>query len=207
MEPSKIRAIVYADIFDYPLTTAQLHQWQITENLEFKIKNLKLKKTAGFYHLAGREQIVDLRKKREKTSLLKITKAAQAIALLSKIPTIKMVALTGGLAMLNADKDDDIDLLIVAQKGTLWLTRLISTITLNLMGVRRKPTDKTFKDKVCLNMFVEDGHLTLPKKEQDLYGAHEVCQTKPLFDKDNTYHRFLKANSWAKKFLPNAISN
>lgn len=207
MESAKIKAILYADIFDYPLIKEELEKWQITDR-ELGIRNYELEVGAsnGYYYFPGREKIVKLRVRREKISLSKIKKAKQATSILAKIPFIKMVAITGALAMNNCKKNDDIDLLIVTAKGTLWLTRGLATILLDLKGLRRKPNDKKITDKICLNMVLEDGSLTLPKEEQDLYGAHEVCQVKPIFDKDNSYQRFLKANLWVRKFLPNALT-
>ncbi|MDP3998321.1 MAG: hypothetical protein Q8P89_01750, partial [bacterium] len=39
---------------------------------------------------------------------------------------------------------------------------------------------------------------------QDLFIAHEVYLMRPLFIQDDAYLKFLQANLWAKKFLPNA---
>lgn len=207
MEFAKFKAILYADIFDCPLTKAQLKKWKIAnQESGIRTQELGIEKTDGYYFLRGRGIIVSLRKKREEISRKKLTKARKVVNLLRKIPTIKMIALTGGLAMQNSKREDDIDLLIVAQRGALWLSRLLSILLLDLRGLRRRPGDTDFKDKICLNMFLEENYLTLPKLEQDLYGAHEVCQIKPLLNRDNAYERFLKANSWAKQYLPNAIS-
>jgi len=107
------------------------------------------------------------------------------------------------LAMENSNENDDIDLLIITSKSRLWLTRFLTVILLELVANRRHPADKEVKDKICLNMFLDEGHLEVPKKEQDLFSAHEVCQLKVLWDKNGIYQKFLKANLWSKKFLPN----
>ncbi|MEK6845849.1 MAG: hypothetical protein AABY26_03765, partial [Nanoarchaeota archaeon] len=57
---------------------------------------------------------------------------------------------------------------------------------------------------ICLNMFVDEDHLEIPQKEQDLFSAHEVVQMKPLFDRENTYKKFLITNQWVKKYLQNS---
>lgn len=216
MESAKFRALVYADIFDYPLTAVELEKWKIvgkqllTANLAREgassAYQLLTANKDGYYFLKGREYIVSLREKRQEISQVKLKKAQTASDLLKRIPFVQMVALTGGAAMQNSKISDDIDILIIARKGTLWLTRLLSTLFADLKGIRRKPNDKRVNNKICLNMFMEDGYLTLPQRERDLYGAHEVYQIKPLFDKDGVYVRFLKANYWARKFLPNAVS-
>jgi len=120
------------------------------------------------------------------------------------VPTISLVGVTGGLAMANAKKQDDIDLFFVTKKGTLWVSRLVTTLIAELLGVRRRPKDTKVMNKVCLNMFMAEDAAALPPKERDLFAAHEVLQMVPLWERDGTYQKFLAANSWVKKFLPNA---
>ncbi len=114
-----------------------------------------------------------------------------------------MVAVTGALAMENSNKEDDIDLMIVASKNRLWLARLLTILLIELVADRRRPQDSQVKDKICLNMFLDEAHLALPKKERDLFSAHEVYQMKVLWEKEGIYQKFLKENLWARKFLPN----
>ena len=52
-------------------------------------------------------------------------------------------------------------------------------------------------------MFLDERHLQIPKKEQDLFSAHEVCQLKVIWEKDGIYQKFLKENQWVRQFLPN----
>lgn len=54
-------------------------------------------------------------------------------------------------------------------------------------------------------MFLDENCLYLPKDEQDLYSAHEVCQLLPILDKDNTHKRFFRTNYWVKKYLANCL--
>jgi hypothetical protein len=105
--------------------------------------------------------------------------------------------------MKNSDKDDDIDLLIVTKKNRLWLTRLLAVLLVELVARRRRPGEKDAKDKICLNMFLDETHLGVPPKERDLFSAHEVCQLKVLWERDNLYQGFLRNNQWTKEFLPN----
>jgi hypothetical protein len=83
------------------------------------------------------------------------------------------------------------------------LTRLFSVFLVELTGKRRRPGDQKVKDKICLNMLLDESHLAIPEKERDLFSAHEVCQMKPLWEKERTYQKFLKANQWSQEFLPN----
>jgi hypothetical protein len=212
MEKAILRTLAYADVFDYPLTKEEIWRWLIssgklkTQNLKLKtiVQNSKLiQKKNGFYSLKGRKGIVAFRKQRKQYSASKLKFAEKIAGILRLIPWVRLVGVTGALAMNNADKEDDIDLLIITARNKLWLTRLFSVFLIELTGRRRRPEDKKVKDKICLNMFLDESHLAIPEKERDLFSAHEVCQMKPIFVKEDTYSRFLQENSWVKKFLPN----
>lgn len=202
------KTIVYSDIFNYPLTKDEIGRWLIgrrTKNLEFRIKNYKfIDEKDGFYFLKKRGVIVPLRKKREEYSRQKLKKVQRIAGLIKLIPTVKLVGVTGALAMDNAKKDDDIDLFIVTKKGLLWSTRLFVTILMEMTGKRRHPNEINVNNKICLNMFVDEDHLEIPHKEQDLFSAHEVLQMKLLWDRDNMYQKFVATNQWVEKYLPNA---
>ena len=205
-----LRTLIYADLFDYPLTVEETWRFLLIkksskEEIKKAYRDLKpTKEHDGFYFLKGREKIVGLRKKRQKWSQKKLTIAEKTAKSLKLIPWVKMIGITGGLAILNSDKNDDIDLLIVSAKKRLWLTRFLVTFLVSLVGKRRQPGETQVKDKICLNMFLDEEHLRVPKKEQDLFSAHEICQIRLLYDKDKTSARFFRENQWAKNYLPNA---
>ncbi|PJC28189.1 hypothetical protein CO054_01470 [Candidatus Shapirobacteria bacterium CG_4_9_14_0_2_um_filter_39_11] len=210
LKKAVLSTLAYADIFDYPLKKEEIWRFLLSD-IRYQIldvsKGLKelpeVSQKNNFYFLKEREHLVLLRKKRERWSRKKLKIAKQVARCLKLIPTIKMVAVTGALAMENSNENDDIDLLIITSKSRLWLTRFLTVILLELVANRRHPADKEVKDKICLNMFLDEGHLEVPKKEQDLFSSHEVCQLKVLWDKNGIYQKFLKANLWSKKFLPN----
>jgi len=125
------------------------------------------------------------------------------VRVLRLIPFIKMVAVTGNLAMRNANQEDDIDFLIITQRKRLWLSRFFAVVLLELLGKRRRPEEKEVKDKICLNMFLDEDHLEMSEKQQNLFSAHEILQLKSLYEKDDFYDKFLDQNRWVKKFLAN----
>lgn len=204
-----IRTVAYADVFDYPLTMQELHRWLIDTNvsgisaLTEKIP-AQITTDGRYYYLSGRSKITRLRTKREKTDQRKLIIAIKIIKYLIYIPTITCIAVTGALAMDNAKDDDDIDICVITSSSTVWITRLLTVLILELFGIRRRPSDKNVQGKVCANMFLDENHLGLPLKERDLFSAHEVLQMKPLVWRGETYKKFLKANEWVKRFLPNA---
>lgn len=197
---SNFSTLAYHDIFDFPLTKKELDRWKTPSK---KINNSnQIKQKSGFFFLAGRESLVTKRMLRHIVSIKKINYAKKIAKILSVIPTIKMIGVTGSLAMMNADSSSDIDFMIVTKKGTLWTTRLLTLLVLknNRLSVRRFG-DKNQKDKVCLNLWMDESDLVWRKR--NIFTAHEIAQVLPIIEKDWTYQEFLKKNRWIKKYWPN----
>lgn len=197
-----ITAVSYSDVFDYPLTEEEVLAWSGVRS--FPPGHIRgLVRAGGFVVRAGREKIITLRKKRARIAVAKWARARRVGALLGRIPTVMLVGVTGGLSVNNADTRDDIDIFIIARRGTLWSTRLATTLLADFLGLRRKPGSLEVADKICLNMFMSDDALSLPVSERDLFSAHEVLQMVPVFDRQDTYNTFLRANRWVARFAPN----
>lgn len=194
-----IAALCYADIFDYPLTEEEVRAWlpYVRNYSRSSLKNIY----ASFRPARG---LFETRKKRALWSVDKWAFARRIAKLLQIIPTITLVGVTGGLTRSNTEDADDIDFLIITTPKTLWVTRALSTILLDLFRLRRRPRDTKLRNLICLNMFMSEDGLRVPPKERDLFTAHEVLLMTPLWERDGVYKRFLYANAWVKKFLPNA---
>ena len=198
MELSKKAAIFYHGIFGYPLTLEELEKWKVGKKglseIEKNISSPKLKNDF-------RE-----RKLRGKISEEKIKIARKAANLLEKIPTVKGIFLTGALAMKNADENSDIDLMIVTKRNSLWTTRLLVYGLLRVAGYElRKPKDNDQKDKLCLNIWLDNSALSWDKKDRNIYSAHEIAQVVPIVDKENICQRFLQKNRWILDYWPNSV--
>jgi len=153
------KTIGYSSIFNYPLTTSEIHHWLIgekasLEKIKSELKKLKVSK------INFRE-----RKKKADISVKKWQIAKKTSRLLSKIPTILAIMVTGNLSMNNSDINDDIDLLIITQKNTIWTTRFFANVITDLLKIRRRPNDKHFKNKICLNMYLDEDHLMIEDKK------------------------------------------
>lgn len=191
-------AISYADIFDYPLTREEVRLWA-----PYRLIRTPLAEFQGWFprrytHLTA------LRKQREAWSKEKWVQAQRGASILKLIPTLTLVGATGGLARDNAKEDDDIDFLLITAPRTLWMTRALSTILLDIFRLRRQPNDTKVRNLICLNMFMSEDGLAVPPEERDLFTAHEVLLMRPLWERGGAYQKFLSANQWVKRFLPNA---
>lgn len=213
-ERSILKTLLYADIFKYPLTKNQVWKFLISDekiNKTFLFNNLKnVKKIIdfkdGYFFLKGKKGLIDLRKENEKESNIKLKRAKKIAQIVFHIPSIKLIGVSGALSMKNSDANDDIDFFVVSENNLAWSTRFFSIIILSFLGVYRTKKTENIKDKICLNMIIDESNLHFKKPLQNLYTAHEVIQIIPLFSRNNTYKKFIKENEWYKKFLPNATS-
>lgn len=222
-----LKTLAYADVFNYPLTIGEIHQYFI----HTKPASLSLVKShvsallnkrhpsvqtvkAGvgesskFYFLQGRSQLVTLRKKRQSITDKKAKVGEGVGKWLIKLPHTQAVYLTGAVAINNATINDDVDVFIITKNNSLWTTRLLISGHLFFTKKRRKPKHyqkrSDIKDKICTNLFLDSTHLKIPPRKQNLFTAHEVVQAKPLFVKNNLHHYFLWQNRWVLHYLPNS---
>jgi len=204
VSPGAAVSVIYHDIFDFPLTLTEMIKWE--SGVAFG-KEVAIGAKNGFFFVEGREGIVLKRLMRKRISARKREIAARAAGILKIIPWVKFVGITGALAMENADDASDVDLMIITRKGTLWQSRLLTLLLLMAVGFpTRRFGQKDQKDKLCLNMWLDENDLVWPKRDRNPYTAHEIAQIVPLVDKMKTYENFISANSWIKRFWPNAAA-
>ncbi len=203
LEQAILQTVAYVDMYDFPLTMAEIHQYLIAKKASFAdveqalkssdLINHRLGKKGDYYFLAGRDDIVDIRRQRTQASKALWPHARYYGRLISALPYVSMVAVTGSLAVDNIDTQADIDYLIVTDIGRLWLCRAMS-IVLVRQAARRGIV-------LCPNYFLSEQALSFP--ERNLYTAHEIVQMVPLSGMI-IYDRLLTANRWVKKYLPNS---
>lgn len=212
-EKGLLKTLLYADIFNHPLKKEEIFKFFISnEKLDKKVLSQVLKNSGAahknnYYFINGRTELIKKRKNREKISKLKIAKAKKIIKKIGIVPSVKLIAISGALSMKNAEKEDDIDIFVVTQEKLVWATRLFLILALSFMGVYRRRNAKITSDKICLNMIVGENAMRFKKIHQNLYIAHEIFQMIPVFERDNTYYKFINANNWANSFLPNAFAS
>ncbi|WKZ25335.1 MAG: hypothetical protein QY322_03000 [bacterium] len=182
-------SVKYHDIFDYKLTKAEAIRWQY-KSQKTVVSGIKNKR----------------RLQREKYSQKKLIIAKKAAKLISKIPSVLFVGITGSLAMMNAGKNSDIDLMIITKKNTLWITRLfVYCLIITSRQSLRRPQIASERDRLCLNIWLDETDLIWVKKDRNIYTAHEIAQIIPLVNKQKTYEMFLRCNRWILDYWPNSV--
>jgi hypothetical protein len=205
-----LKTLYYADLFNFPQTKEEIEKFLIKKIDKRKVLEIlnnspEIKKSNNFYFLKSGEKNVKARKIREKESLLKIQKAKNIVFFLSKIPSVLFIGISGSVAVKNAKKEDDIDLFVITEDKTIWVTRFLMVVLLKLLGAYRAKKDKKIKNKFCLNMLVTEKSMSFEKDKRNIYTAREICQLLPIFQRNNAYRKFLLKNGWLKKFLPNSM--
>lgn len=207
-----IKTLLYSDIFGFPLTQEELWIYLISDDIISKEDFLKalgerkiFSKKGKYFFLRGHEDIVRTRIEKEKHSQGLIREANKLLAPLAKFPTIKLIGISGSLAVSSASAIDDIDIFIISRKDSVWLTRFFCILYLIIKGKYRWKKDIKPAGKICLNMLISEDYV-FPKEKQDIYIAHEISQLLPLFCRENAYAEFVEKNRWLFKFMPNVPS-
>ncbi|MDO8497833.1 MAG: hypothetical protein Q7S61_04790 [bacterium] len=226
MEKDILHVIHYFSLFSYPPTFEDIHMFlsrrttthalilkldQLVKKRKIIRKRLKIGQLFTFnsqfstdiYTLPQYSIFLKSVHKKMLLSQSKLHKVRLYLRLLSFVPQIKLVGISGSLAMMNAQKDDDIDLFIISSIGKMWTARFIATCLALGMGMKRKRGVLYARDKVCLNLVFDVSDLTIPKSKRSEYTAHEVLQMKPIINKSSVYDKFIWDNRWVVRFFPN----
>jgi len=212
LEKSILSTLVYYDVLNQPLVNWEVFKYlnkkgdfevdlnkvlDVLENSSELSKYINQKN--GLYFLKNREKIVKQRIQRQIIADKKWKKAKRVIRFLQTIPYIRMVAVSGSLAMNNTKEESDIDLLIIVKSGRIWTCRIFTTLFFQSIGQRRH--GQLTKNRFCLNHYITDKSLKIPHKS--LYNAQTYAHLVPVWQKRGLYRKFQKANAWIKEYLVN----
>lgn len=202
METALLQTVAYSDIFDYPLTAAEIHRYLIDipaarDEVERLLSDGRLvphylSHRDGYFTLPGRETIIETRRRRERQAARLWKRAVLYGRIIASLPFVRMVAVTGELAMDNVGPSSDIDYFVVTEPGRLWLARLM------IVGVVRSAAPRG--DVICPNYLLTENALEFD--DRNLYTAHEVAQMVPISG-FATYRRLRELNTWIEEYLPN----
>ena len=196
---SVFHTLAYSDVFDYPLTAGEICRYLTStkasseEVVRALADEILFARVGEYYTLHGREQVVETRKRRAGIASRLWPKAARYGRIIAALPFVRMVAVTGSLAMNNTDEGQDVDYMIVTAPRHLWTCRALALLVARfakLEGI-----------SLCPNYLLTTHALEL--KEQSLYVAHELAQMIPLSGLD-IYRELRRLNAWTDDYLPNA---
>ncbi len=194
-----LRTLAYSDVFDYPLSAAELHRYLIgvaasPEDVHAALNDsLPLEQKENWFAIRGRATLFESRRRRQARSA-RLWRAARAAGrIIAHLPFVRMVAVTGALAANNVERGADVDYLIVTARGRLWLCRAF------VLALRRLAAP--FGIVICPNYLLAEDALELP--DRNLFTAQELARMVPLSGM-RVYTRMRALNAWTNEHLPNS---
>jgi hypothetical protein len=199
-----VSALAYADVFDYPLTVAQIHRYLVRTpatlaQVEAALAHdpwlaARVERHGDMVCLRGRSATIVLRRERAAYARA-LWRSGRILAwLVAHLPFVRMVAVIGSLTMDNVRSPrDDVDLFIVTSQGRVWLTRALVIVLVRLAALARID--------LCPNYLLSTRRLAM--SADDLFTARELAQMIPLYGRE-TFADLLAANRWLAGYLSNA---
>jgi hypothetical protein len=200
-EQAIARSVLYAALFDYPLTLAQLRRTLIesrqtpTEIVGRFRRSAALQALVefrdGFFFPAGRSDLIDTRRSREARSRAFLAQHRPLLRLIALLPFVELLALSGSVAHLNLERGGDLDLFIVTRGRHVWSTAVVVVLLAKLLRRRRT---------VCANYIVADDALAF--EPRDLFTANQIIHLKPIAGRE-AFGALLAANPFVRALYPN----
>lgn len=197
-----IKAVLYFEIFGYPLTVAELYE-NSAVSLSREAFDAELHKLLGDAVLNlsgdfvlsrnGSEQFIDKRKKGNEAAGAVMPVAYQYSKKIASFPFVEGICLSGGLSKHYYDERGDIDFFIITKPGRLWLCR-------TFLIIRYKLLPKHLKKYWCVNYFIASSSLSIP--ENNVFTGTEMAYLIPTVNY-KIYEDLLQQNAWYKKRFPN----
>ena len=200
-ELAVLRSVTYAALFDYPLTLAQLHAsligvradaetvaawWRTSDFLQATIEHQD-----GLYFPSGRGDLLRTRARREALSRDLLDRDHRILSVVAGMPFVRMVALSGSLAHLNAEASADLDFFVITAPHRVWSVTFFLLVIARLFGWRRR---------LCLNYVISEDALRV--EPADLFSANQVIHLRPILG-DDVFARFVDANPFVRELYPN----
>lgn len=200
-ERAFLQSVVYASLFDYPLTLSQLRESLVGERADEQTLGdwydasprlrAAIEYDDGFYFPRGRRDLLSVRPAREALSRRLLADHARPLALVMRMPFVRMVAISGSLAHLNAERGADLDLFVIAAPRRVWSVTVTTLVAARCLG---------WRERLCLNYVVSERALMV--SPADLFSANQIVHLQPLCGAE-VYGRFLEENRFVERFYPN----
>lgn len=197
-----VATVAYADVFDMPIDIVRLHRFlvgcsagasEVVSTVGELVESGKLGRRDDVVHLPGRAEVLDVHDERTLRAEAMWADAQRWGRRIARLPFVRMVAVTGGLAVDSVADHDDIDYFIIAAPTRLWLTRFM------MVGLVKLAEREDIE--LCPNYIVSERALDFD--DRALYVARELAQMVPIVGRDRCTD-LRRRNSWMFDFLPNA---
>lgn len=197
-----IKAVLYFEIFDYPLTVTELYEnsaislskQAFDAELQKLVEDRILSRSGDFIlSRNGKEQHITKRELGNKAAGKVMPVAYRYSKKIASFPFVEGICLSGGLSKQYYDEHGDIDFFIITKPGRLWLCR-------TFLIIRYKLLPRHLKKYWCVNYFIASSNLPIP--ENNVFTGTEMAYLIPTVNYE-MYENLLQQNAWYKKRFPN----
>jgi len=196
-----IKALLYSDIFHYPLTAEE-----IFERLEIPCADIRTVKNElnslvesqvvfrfdDFFSLRDDVALAIRRSAGNAMAQGIMPKAIRRSRLIFSFPFVRGVMISGSLSKNFLDEKGDIDFFIVTAPGKVWLTR-------GLLALFQRIVLFNSHKYFCVNYYIAEDHLSLD--ERNIFTATELITLKPICGNEH-YRNLVRSNGWITEFYP-----
>lgn len=182
----------FYDIMNYPVPSSATQFWWLEENIATQSDTKLPDRSRPQWPSSIMSDYLD-----------HITSYAR---LYRSIPFVEQIYLCNSITFNALHHDSDIDILIIAKPGMLWLARAWSWLMFSIIGLkRRNSSNKTMK--FCLSHYVDREHCNLYRtalQPYDIYLCHWITHLVPLYSANTSYiNEIYTSNHRITHFLPN----
>ena len=195
------KALLYSDIFSYPLTAEEIFRRLTTNHtcVEEVKKMLSAMKDDGIVFQFGNffsirnEQTLERRRTtgNQKASVV-LPAALRRGRFLGKFPFIRAVMISGSLSKNYMENGSDVDYFVITRPGRLWLARFFFALFKRVFLFN---SHKHF----CVNYYLSEDNLEI--EEKNIFTATELTSLIPVCG--NQFVQLMMSNSWVRDYFPN----
>lgn len=197
-----IKALLYFDIFKYPLTREELFEssavkvsWQLfNKELEEMLLSGIIKEEEGFVSSLERTSSDIIRRLKGNEGASKILPVALSYSRkIARFPFVDCVCLSGSLSKNYFDEKSDVDYFIITKPGRLWLCRTFLMLYYKLLPAGKKKF-------WCTNYFITSDNLSIP--DINAFTGTELAFLIPTVNYP-LYRQLTLENNWYVNRFPN----
>ena len=195
-----LRVVAYFDVFHHPLSLTEVERFTapgepeaVREMLRLLVEAEHVERSGRYVHLLGRRSDIARREARAWNAEETWPIARRAARVLSKLPFVDGLMITGALSKNSVANKDDIDFLVFVRPGHIWTTK-------TLLQVARAALPNALRECFCTNYLVSSDALALD--DRTMFTAIELATAVPAAN-GALCKRFIEANAeWARTYVP-----
>lgn len=197
-----IKALLYFDIFKYPLTPDELFEnsaintsrQHFNQDLDYLISNKFIKEEEGFVSSLERNSSDIIRRLKGNEGASRILPTALKYSRkIAKFPFVDCVCISGSLSKNYYDENSDVDYFIITKPNRLWLCRTFLIIYYKLLSKQKKKL-------LCTNYFITSNNLSIP--DINAFTGTELAFLIPTVNYP-LYKKLTEQNNWYINRFPN----